>query len=106
MLFEFADITLVRRVKDVNVRRAMVCVMHTLVAGKSELSSVFMKDRWTVNCDDREAPMRTLMLDIDERVRKDTVDAVIELCVQNGDSVPVSLLRLIGDRWECWCTST
>ena len=84
--------------KDSDVRRAMVSVMQALISKKPELGTVFMHDTWTFQGEQREAPMRNLMLDADEKVRKDTIEAVVELSLTSADIVPASLMQLLGER--------
>lgn len=80
--------------KDPEVRRAMISVMHALVSRRPELGGVFMEESWVAHGETREAPLRALLLDADERVRKDALEAVTEVCSQNADTVPARLLEV------------
>ncbi len=86
------------------MRRAMVSVMQALVSKRPELSSVFMEESWMAQSETRDAPLRALLLDSDERVRKDAVEAVVDLCAQNSDVVPTSMLQVT--LWMTSCTAS
>jgi hypothetical protein len=81
--------------KDTDVRRAMISVMQALVSKRPELGPVFMEEHWMALSESRDAPLRSLLLDTDERVRKDAVEAVVDLCAQNSDMVTTSLLQVL-----------
>jgi hypothetical protein len=48
--------------------------------------------------DQRDAPMYSLVLDSDERIRKEAAETVLELCLTCPEAVPLTFLRHVADR--------
>eukprot|EP00960_Hanusia_phi_P067795 766704-Hanusia_phi.AAC.3 len=84
--------------KDPDVRKSMASVIHHLVSKRPELSKAFMEESWVANGDERDAPMRLLVIDSDEGVRCESVGAVFDLSLNNPETIPTEFLRHIADR--------
>ena len=76
----------------------MVHVVSLLLQKRRELSKALLGDQYHLQGEARDPPMWTLMLDNDERIRREAVEAMLELCLQNHEAVPTSFLRHVSDR--------
>mmetsp|Transcript_29116 Transcript_29116/g.76383 ORF Transcript_29116/g.76383 Transcript_29116/m.76383 type:complete len:1523 (-) Transcript_29116:320-4888(-) len=84
--------------KEPEVRRAMVGVLGVLLQNRPELSKPLLEDMFVFQGDQRDAPLYSLVVDGDERVRKDAVECVLQLALNCPESVSSSFLRHVGER--------
>lgn len=84
--------------KDPDVRKALVNVMQALVTKRPEMGKLLMEDDWNYMGGSREAPLRQLVIDPDEGVRKEAVSAVLSACLVNSDSAPHGIVAFVADR--------
>ncbi|EKX46703.1 hypothetical protein GUITHDRAFT_107481 [Guillardia theta CCMP2712] len=84
--------------KDPDVRKSMASVIHHLVSKRPELSKAFMEESWVANGDERDAPMRLLVIDSDEGVRCESVSAVFDLSLSNPETIPTEFLKYVSER--------
>ncbi|KAJ1482123.1 armadillo-type protein [Baffinella frigidus] len=84
--------------KDVDVRKAMISVMHHLILKRPELAPGFIQESYIVAGEDREAPFMRLIIDGDEGVRKQAIISGVDICLHHAEAVPLAFLEQVGGR--------